>query len=94
MNANEIAKVYETLLCTPGMNDVIKIDLKVDRKTVLLLHNVIELGLAVKEDDQAGGIMEQLPPETKAELQKVAEECLQKAGLKELSERIKSLTAK
>ena len=41
----EIAKVYETLLSIPGMNEKIKIDLRIARKNVLFLSKIIERGL-------------------------------------------------
>jgi len=93
MAANVMAQVYETLLCSPGMNEAVKIDVKISRKTVLLLNGVIEKGLSGKEGD-ATGILELIPKESVTELQTFAEECLNKAGLKELSEKIKSLAGK
>ena len=41
----DIALVYDTLLASPEMNETVKIDLRVSRKTVLLLSGVIERGL-------------------------------------------------
>ncbi len=40
MATNVLSKVYETLLCSPGMNEAVKIDVKINRKTVLLLNSV------------------------------------------------------
>jgi hypothetical protein len=31
---NVLGKVYETLLCSPGMNETVKIDVKVNRKAI------------------------------------------------------------
>ena len=45
---NTIAKVFETVLSVPGMNDNIKIQLSIPRKNVLLLSKVIERGLTGK----------------------------------------------
>ena len=50
MATNVLGKVYETLLCSPGMNEAVKIDVKMNRKAVLLLNSVIEGGLG-KEGD-------------------------------------------
>jgi hypothetical protein len=33
---NDVVKVYDTILSIPGMNDTIKIDIKMSRKNVLL----------------------------------------------------------
>jgi len=93
MTTSEVAKVYDTLLCTPGMNESVKIDVKINRKTVLLLNSVIERGLTAKDGD-AQGLLELIPKETADELKSFSEECLSKAGLKELSEKIKGLHGK
>jgi hypothetical protein len=45
MTTNVLVTVYETLLCSPGMNEAVKIDVKMNRKTVLLLNSLIEGGL-------------------------------------------------
>lgn len=49
MATNVLAQVYETLLCSPGMNEAVKVDVKINRKTVLLLSSVIENGLNKKD---------------------------------------------
>ncbi len=89
MTTNEVAKVYDTVLSIPGMNEAVKIDVKINRKTVLLLNSVIERGLNIKDAEQAQGLLELIPKETVDELKEFSEECLKKAGLTELSEKIK-----
>ena len=37
-----LGTVYETLLCSPGMNEAVKIDVKINGKTALLLNSVID----------------------------------------------------
>ncbi len=44
LSAKDVAMIYETLLSSPGMNDAVRIDVKLLRKNVLLLVKVIELG--------------------------------------------------
>jgi hypothetical protein len=73
------------------MNDVVKIDLKISRKNVLLLNHVIERGLSAKDDDKLSVFMTSVPQENLQELKLLADECLQKAGLIELSEKLKTL---
>lgn len=90
---NVMAQVYETLLCSPGMNEAVKVDVKISRKTVLLLNNVIERGLDVKEGESSG-ILELIPKDAIEELQNFSIECLNKAGLKELSEKLSGLPVK
>lgn len=94
MTTSEVARVYDTLLCIPGMNEQVKVDVKINRKTVLLLHSVIERGLTIKDGEQSQGLLELIPKETVDELKSFAEECLNKAGLKELSEKMKGLHTK
>lgn len=81
MNEKELAKVYETLLSVPGMNDNVKLDLRLPRKTVLMLAQVIEKGLEAKP----------LKTDEQEELRQVATDCLEKAGLTELSNRLQTL---
>jgi hypothetical protein len=45
MNAKELASVYDTIMSIPGMNDQIKIDLKISRRNVLLLTQAVKRAL-------------------------------------------------
>ena len=91
MTTNDVAKVFDTVLSIPGMNDVVKIDLKISRKNVLLLYHVIERGLSAKENDKPSILMTSIQEENLQELKLFGEECLQKAGLIELSEKLSLL---
>ena len=93
LTANEIAQVYDTILSIPGMNETVKIDLKISRKNVLLLNSVIERGLANTEDDASSGLLGIIPEDTLQELRSLADDCLKKAGLIELSEKLKSFNS-
>jgi len=42
-NANDVAKIYDTIMSIPGMNEKVKIDMKSSRKNVLLLNRVISV---------------------------------------------------
>ncbi len=53
LNKTDLAKVYDTVLSIPGMNETVKIELKIPRKNVLLLSKVIERGL-VQEGEENG----------------------------------------
>ena len=90
MGKDVLGTVYETLLCSPGMNESVKIDQKISRKTVLLLSGVIERslkeGATVIED-----LMGMVPADDIEALRNFSDECLQKAGLKELQEKLKNL---
>lgn len=90
MNSSEIAKVYETIMSIPGMVETVKIDLRMTRKNVLLLSHIIERGIVAK-DDEKGGLLGNVSNETLQELKTVADDCLQKAGLDDVSRNIKEL---
>jgi hypothetical protein len=89
---NVLGTVYETLLCSPGMNDAVKMDFKLSRKAVLLLNSVIEGGLG--DGSQGQELLQFIPGEDKEELRAFIDECLKKAGLKELNEKMKGLISK
>lgn len=92
MTSNQVASVYETLLCIPGMNDQIKLDLKISRKQVLLLSQIIERGLLAQQGEPAG--MLSVSKQTGEELSQIAKVCLEKAGLIELNSKLKALEGK
>ncbi|MFC5683611.1 hypothetical protein ACYE2N_00580 [Flavobacterium sp. MAHUQ-51] len=89
---NDVVKVYDTIMSIPGMNEVVKIDLRISRKNVLLLNQVIERGLSIKNDDEFVAFMENIPEENQKELKAIAEESLQKAGLIDLNQKLKDLS--
>jgi len=91
LTTNDVAKVYDTILSIPGMNETVKIDLKMSRKNVLLLNSVIERGLTAKDDDKSSNLLNNVPEDSLNELKALANDCLQKAGLIELSEKLKML---
>ena len=90
---NVLGTVYETLLCSPGMSELVKIDVKISRKAVLLLNSVIEAGVD-KGNETFLELVKLVPKEDIDELKTFAEESLKKAGLKELSEKMSSLYQK
>ena len=90
MATNVLSKVYETLLCSPGMKEAVKIDIKIDRKTVLLLSSVVDNALA-KEGSSEQELLKLVPSDEAEELRRFSEECLKKAGLSELNEKMKTL---
>jgi len=87
---NEVAKVFDTVMSIPGMNENVKIDLKISRKNVLLLNHFVEQGLLLEKD--SGSIMGNISEEGLTELKNIAEECLHKAGLVELNLKLKILS--
>ena len=67
--------------------------MRISRKNVLLLNRVIERGLTVKGDDKSSNILSAVPEEVLKELTLLSEDCLKKAGLTELSEKLKSFSS-
>jgi hypothetical protein len=92
LTTTDVAKVYDTILSIPGMNETVKIDMRISRKNVLLLNSVIKRGLTAKDDDKSANLLANIPAETFQELNAFADDCLTKAGLTELSEKLNSLS--
>ncbi|MDR7371070.1 hypothetical protein [Flavobacterium aquidurense] len=87
---NEFAKVFDTVFSTPGMSEAVKIDFKISRKNVLVLSHFIEQGLLLEKDPSS--LMGNLSEEGLSELKNISQECLQKAGLVELNQKLLSLS--
>ena len=91
MQKNDVARIYDTVLSIPGMNEKVKVNLMVTRKNLLLLNKVIERGLGSKDvDDKSVNILEIIAGESLKELKEVAVELLDKAGLMEMNEKLRS----
>jgi hypothetical protein len=88
ISSSEVAIVYDTILSIPGMNDTVKLELKITRRNILLLNQVIAKGL--NESDGEGSLLDLISPEGAQELSMLAADCLQKAGLTALSEKLKA----
>jgi hypothetical protein len=90
LSTSEVAKVYDTILSIPGMNDTVKLELKITRRNILLLDQVIAKGLNGKEDEEHTSLLDLVSPEVAQELAALAGDLLQKAGLTALSEKLKA----
>ncbi|MEB2776342.1 hypothetical protein SYJ56_13550 [Algoriphagus sp. D3-2-R+10] len=89
MAISSLETIYDTLLAVPGMHDTVKIDLKIPRKTVLLLTEVITRGMEQKSESGKAAI--QISKESEEELNTIISESLEKAGLTILSSKLKGL---
>mgnify|MGYP003577327103 CR=1 FL=1 len=87
---NDVAKVFDTVMSIPGMSEMVKIDLKISRKNILVLSHFIEQGLLLEKD--ASSFMGSISDEGLIELKNFSEDCLQKAGLIELSQKLLTLS--
>lgn len=81
-----ISQVYDTLLSSPGMTETVKLDMRVSRKALLLLSSALESGL--KQDS---GLFSLFGEQTTQELEKLILDCLAKAELTQLSDKLKML---
>jgi len=93
MTTNEVAQVLDTILSSPGMNEAVRIDMKISRRNVLLLSQIIERGLSQKGEEGSLNLFANASDDTKQEIKGLADDCLQKAGLVELSEKLVQLSA-
>ncbi|WP_276484776.1 hypothetical protein [Paraflavitalea pollutisoli] len=94
LNQKDVAMVYEMMLASPGMSEHVKIGLNLPRKAVLVLTRIIEAGMAAKGEGDKTGLLAMVDDQLLHDLAEVNGELLQKAGLKEMSERINSLLSK
>ena len=91
LSKNDITRVYETVLTVSGMNEFVKVDLKMPRKNVLLLSKIIERGMGIENSEgNETNILDVVPAETIEELKVVSLDLLQKAGLSEMNEKLKA----
>lgn len=91
ITANDAARVFDTVLSIPGMNETVKMDLKISRKNVLLLSHLIQDGLKLREGHSV--LLESINEQGRTDLETLSQECLQKAGLIELHEKLEAISA-
>ncbi|WP_118975775.1 hypothetical protein [Taibaiella koreensis] len=84
MMNNQMEMLYSMLLSVPGMNEKVKIDLRISRNHVLLLAQVMQSGLK-KENPDIVGLLSAMPEGSLAEMQALVGDCLAKAELTELN---------
>jgi hypothetical protein len=91
LSSKDVRIIYETLLATPGMNEEVKLSLKIPRKTVLFLFKAIEIGMLVKDDHEAAGLLQAADAGSLEKLEGISIDLLTTAGLSETYEKINSL---
>lgn len=87
----EKAKIFETILSSPGMTDKCKVTLQLSRQNVLLFSRLIEAGLLTSQQPIDDEIIKALPKESIEEFKTIHEEILKKANLTEFYERLKTI---
>lgn len=94
LSEKDVTMIYETLLSSPGMGDIVKLDLKLPRKNVLLLVKLIERGMNVTKGEATDPLLQVCGENALQELQRISSDVLVKVGLQEMSEKMKELQAK
>ena len=94
MNASEVAKLYETVSSIPGLNENIKLSSQISRRNELLFSRIIESGLAGIDSDKSARFADVFYKNALEILGAFADDCLKKAGLKELNAKLKDLDSK
>lgn len=90
LTENDAAQVFDTILSIPGMNEPVRIDLKISRKNVLLLHHIIERGL-LENNSSPSMLLRRTAQENIQEIKQLSADCLGRAGLAELHEKLAGL---
>lgn len=88
LSEKDLSLLFETLLSAPGMNDVVKLDLRIPRKNVLLLAKVIESGLQNKPGGTVDALIRVAGDGCGEDLKQVGIELLQKAGLSDMNSKL------
>lgn len=87
----EKARIFETILSSPGMNEKCKLSLFVSRQSLLLLCRLMEAGLLTKEWPITDDFLQTLPSDSLEEIKALQEEMLRKAGLADFYQRMKTI---
>mgnify|MGYP001549789591 FL=1 len=87
----EKSKVFEMVLCSPGMTENCKIVLHMSRQNVLLLSRLIEAGILNGKEDFEDEVLGSLPEGSSEEFKVIHEEILKKSGLTDFYEKLKTL---
>lgn len=88
MKSVAIQEVYQTLLCSPGMSETVKVDVRLSRQTILFLSQIIEKGLTQKDEGLQSELFEVIGKSSVEELQEMVQHCLDKASLSALNQKL------
>ncbi|MFP5439042.1 MAG: hypothetical protein ACLGH8_14775 [Bacteroidia bacterium] len=81
MNADEVARVYDTLLSAPGMDDEVRVDMRILRKQLFLLNHILNLPSLV----QASELLKYIDKGFYRDLTELGTKFLDKASLTEFN---------
>jgi len=77
MNADEKKRVYDTLMSAPGMEDEVRVDIKIQRKHLLLFNHILGLGIL----PQASELLKHVDDGFFGAMKELGGKFLEKAGL-------------
>lgn len=87
----EKAKVFQTILSSPGMGQKCKLVLQLSRQNILLLSRLIEAGFLTKELALEDEIINALPKDSLEDFRAIHEDILSKAALTEFYQKLKEI---
>jgi len=90
-NKVEINVLFETLLSSPGMNEQVKLDMKLTRKAILALAAGLQTGIAGAKQTPSSLLFFSGETVT-ADLAEFTENILSKAGLTDVNQKLQLLT--
>ncbi|GGN06527.1 hypothetical protein GCM10010967_47230 [Dyadobacter beijingensis] len=90
-NKIEINVLFETLLSSPGMNEQVKLDMKLTRKAILALAAGLQTGIAGAKQTPSSLLFFSGEAVT-ADLAEFTENILSKAGLTDVNQKLQLLT--
>ena len=90
-NKVEINLLFETLLSSPGMNEQVKLDMKLTRKAALALAAGLQAGLSGAKENPSSLLLFAGEAVT-ADLGDFIEKLLLKAGLTEVNQKLQQLS--
>lgn len=91
LSEKEVTLLYETLMSAPGMGDRIKLDVRLPRKSVLLLVKVIEKGLQTRPGEALEGLLQAAGDGSSEALREIGFELLTKGGLSDMYNKLNAL---
>lgn len=93
MEKNELTAVYEVLLSAPGMEDNLRVDLRISRKVSLFLVDVIEKGLQQKSASDHD-LLSLSSAVKREELEDIVKSILEKSGMTDTHKRLQFFKGK
>jgi hypothetical protein len=87
----EKSKLFEMILCSPGMAEHCKISFKITRQNILVLSRLIEAGILNRKESFEDEILGSFSEGSILEFKAIHEEILKKGGLVDFYEKLKLL---